>query len=228
MMSALERLGLSMGLLIAGRLWMPRLLPTLLCSLLLAGPSSAITYAVDRTAGAFTIVGTIEVHPAAIPGPVTNSDITTWSITVSTGGNNATLDPGNSGWFTESLFVDANSITWIPSPIGSGGADNFVVGGDDADNDLFPIAVWGMLASIDQTPSLETVVIDLDDADDQIQGPFEQVPFSLEDSGGAVTIATAVPEPVPSIHPIALYTLLPSLLAGAGLVAMERRSKSVS
>jgi hypothetical protein len=40
--------------------------------------------------------------------------------------------------------------------------------------------------------------------------------------------ATVVPEPVPSIHPIALYTLLPSLLAGAGLMAMKRRSKSVS
>ena len=44
----------------------------------------------------------------------------------------------------------------------------------------------------------------------------------------AVWTPVPVPEPVPSIHPIALYTLLPSLLGGAGLVAMKRRSKSVS
>jgi hypothetical protein len=47
-------------------------------------------------------------------------------------------------------------------------------------------------------------------------------------SGATFAVWTPVPEPVPSIHPIALYTLLASLLAGAGLVAMKRRSKSVS
>jgi hypothetical protein len=38
---------------------------------------------------------------------------------------------------------------------------------------------------------------------------------------------TPVPEPaVPSIHPIALYTLLPSLLVGTGLLALRRRSSN--
>jgi hypothetical protein len=38
---------------------------------------------------------------------------------------------------------------------------------------------------------------------------------------------TPVPEPaVPSIHPIALYTLLPSLLVGTGLLGLRRRSSN--
>jgi hypothetical protein len=32
--------------------------------------------------------------------------------------------------------------------------------------------------------------------------------------------------PVPSIHPIALYLLLPGLLVGAGLLGLRRRSSN--
>jgi hypothetical protein len=45
-------------------------------------------------------------------------------------------------------------------------------------------------------------------------------------ASGLITSLTIVPEPVPSIHPIALYTLLPSLLVGAGLLGLRRRSSS--
>jgi hypothetical protein len=38
-----------------------------------------------------------------------------------------------------------------------------------------------------------------------------------------VTQPAGPPAPVPSIHPIALYALVPGLLAGAGLMAMRRR-----
>ena len=47
--------------------------------------------------------------------------------------------------------------------------------------------------------------------------------FELIDSD-SVAITVTVPPAVPSIHPIALYTLLPSLLIVAGLLALRLRS----
>jgi hypothetical protein len=42
-------------------------------------------------------------------------------------------------------------------------------------------------------------------------------------SGARLVIEFGVLVPVPSIHPIALYTLVPGLLVGVALVAMHRR-----
>lgn len=52
----------------------------------------------------------------------------------------------------------------------------------------------------------------------------EVVPPDASLANTGALLVRPIPPPVPSIHPAALYTLLPGLLVGAGLVAIRLRS----